>query len=116
AQRLTDTRTIVESRQDVIDGLQRRMSELAALGAKLDERRGQLQTRIEGAEQRFVGLSASSEEAERLGKTLTVVASNLTDAEHQTQDLGNAIAAISGRCQSVEELAAATEALRPELE
>ncbi|TMQ49348.1 MAG: hypothetical protein E6K73_10200 [Candidatus Eisenbacteria bacterium] len=116
AQRVGESLTAIESRREFVDDLHRRMAELGALGARLDEREKQLQTRMEAAEQRFVGLAARVEEAERLSTNIAVVSSDLMEAERKTGELGKAVSEIATRCESVEELAERTRALRPELD
>ncbi len=116
AQRLSETTTAIESRREFVEDVHRRMLALGAQGGKLEERGRQLQTNMEAAEQRFLGLAAHAEEAERLSMTVATVSSNATEAERKTEEIGKTVAAIAARCESVEELAAQTQALRPELE
>src|SRR3970282_2207357 len=83
---------------------------------KLDERGRELDARMEAAEQRFVGLAAQAEEAERLGKAMAGVTSGLKEAERDAADVGKAVAALEARCESVEGLAERPRALREELD
>ncbi len=116
AQRLKESMTAIESRRAFVEDLHQGMADLGALSGKLDERGRQLQTRMEAAEQRFVGLAAHAEEAERLSMTVATVSSNLHEAERKTDEIGKTMAAIGARCESVEELAERTRGLRAELE
>jgi chromosome segregation ATPase len=116
AQRLEASMTAIESRREFVEDLQRGMADLGALSGRLDERGRQLQARMEGAEQRFVGLAAHAEEAERLSTTVAAVSSTVNEVEQKTDEIGKAVAAIGARCESVEELADRTRALKAELE
>jgi chromosome segregation ATPase len=116
AQRLGETTTAIEARREFVDDLHRRMNELVALGKRLDERDRQLHTRMEAAEQRFVGLAGRAEEAEGLSTAVANVSTSLSKSERKTDEIGKAVASIVARCESVEELGEQTRALRPELE
>jgi len=116
AQRVIEYTTAIESRREFIDDMHRRMTDLGALGSRLDERDRQLQSRMEAAEQRFVSLAARADETERLNVAVANVTSQLTEADHRTEEITKAVFAIGERCQSIENLAEQTRALRPELE
>jgi chromosome segregation ATPase len=115
-QRVNESISNIESRREFVDDLQRRVAELGAQGAKLDERGRELDGRMEAAEQRFVGLAAQADEAERLGKTITGVTTALSEAERDAERVGKIVAAVETRCESVEGLAERTRALREEIE
>ncbi|MBI1796404.1 MAG: hypothetical protein HYR74_05065 [Candidatus Eisenbacteria bacterium] len=116
AQRAGEAITAIEARREFVDELHKRVADLGALGARLEERDRDLQTRADAAEERFVGLASSSEEAERLAAAIAKVASQVTASEKRTTEVAKSVAAIAARCESVEELAEQTRALRPELE
>ena len=114
--KLNESIRLVESRGEFVEDLHRRLAELGAVAAKLDDRSSQLQLRTEAAEQRLVGLGEQSEEAAKLSNTLSGVTSRVEDAQRKTDEVRNKISSIVSRCESVEELAEKTRALKPELE
>ena len=77
AQRIGDSMATIESQRAFVEDLHRRMTELQSLAAQMDERGRELMGRMEGAEQRFVGLSSHAEEAERMTMTLASVTSSV---------------------------------------
>jgi DNA repair exonuclease SbcCD ATPase subunit len=115
-QRVNESMSTIESRRDFVEELHRRMADLGALAGTLDERGHDLQTRMEAAEQRFVGLAAHAEEAERLGKAISAVSSDVGDAERHAGEIGKRLTVLDSRCQSVEDIAERTRMLRQELE
>jgi len=115
-QRVNESQSTLESRREFVDELHRRMTELGALGGKLDERGHDLETRMDAAEQRFVGLVSQADEAERLGKAMAAVAADLHEAERHAEHVQKTVDAVEARCESVEGLAERTEGLRRELE
>jgi chromosome segregation ATPase len=116
AQRLVESLTAIEARREFVDDLHKRMADLAALSARLDERDRQLQTRMEAAEQRFVGLAARAEETERLTASVAQLGAQVGEAERKAGQVDDAVASITNRCESVERLAEQTRALKPELD
>ena len=116
AQRVGEATLTIETRREFVDDLHRRLAELGALAARLDERGQQLHQRMETAEQRFVAFGSHAEEAERMGLTVSTVASTLNEAAKRTHELEKTVTAIVTRCEAVEELEERTRALRPELE
>lgn len=115
-QRVNESQSVLESRREFVEELHRRLTELGALGGKLDERGRDLETRMEGAEQRFVGLTAQADEAERLGKAMAGVTAELHEAGRDAEQVRKSVAAVEARCESVEGLAERTQMLRQELE
>jgi chromosome segregation ATPase len=116
AQRVVESTSVIETRREFVDDLQRRTAELGALAGRLDDRSQQLQMRMETAEQRFVALGEQADEAERLSEAMGVVSSQIQESERQAGEIKKAIAGIAGRCESVEELAERTRTLRQELD
>jgi chromosome segregation ATPase len=114
-QRIGESMAAIESRREFVEDLNRRMADVEALSGQLDERGRQLQTRMEAAEQRFVGLAAHAEEAERMTMTVAAVSSGLNEAGREADEIRKTVAAIVARSESVEELAERTRALGQEL-
>jgi myosin heavy chain 9/10/11/14 len=116
AQRVNESMAAIEARRDFVEEMHRRMAELGAQGATLDERSRDLQVRMDAAEQRFVGLATHAEEAERMGKAVASVTSQLEAAEREVQEIATTIAGLDARCESVEAVAERTQALRQEID
>jgi chromosome segregation ATPase len=114
--RINESLSGIESRREVIEDMQRRMAELTALGGTLDERGRELQTRMDGAEQRFVTLAAHADEAERLGATVAGLTMSLQEAENDVREVGRNVVALQARCESIETLVERTRVLRHEIE
>jgi chromosome segregation ATPase len=116
AQRIGETVASIDSRREFVDNLQRRITEVGALVARLDERDRQLQTRMDAAEHQLSGLEGQAAQADRLHTSISEMASEVHQAEHDVTETRKAVAAIESRCESVEALAERTQALRKELE
>jgi len=116
AQRVHDFIAVIDARREFVEDLSRRLAEQSSLSSRLDERSRDLQSRMEAAEQRFVALTAHSEEAESLSKTIASVASGVSDSRTRTEKTAKAVEAIEARCESVAELAEKTRALKQSLE
>ena len=114
--RVNESLSGIESRREVVEDMQRRMAEMATLGGTLEERGRELQSRMEAAEQRFVGLAAHSEEAERLGSNVATLTASLQETENDVRNVGRSLVALHSRCESIETLAERTQALRQEIE
>ena len=114
-QRISESMSSIESRREFVEALHRRVAEIGALGADLDERGRQLRTRMDAAEQRFIALGAHAEEADRVSKTVASIASSVNEAARQATATGKTVAAFEARCESVEGIAERTRALREEL-
>jgi chromosome segregation ATPase len=115
-QRISESMMVIESRREFVEALHRQVAEIGALGADLDERGRQLQTRMDAAEQRFIALAAHAEEAERVSKTVASVSSSVREAARLAAATGKTVAASEARCGSVEGLAERTRALGEELD
>ena len=87
AQRLSESMTTIESRREFIEDLHRRMAYLERWAASSTSAARQLQAHMEAAEQRFLGLAASAEEAERMTTTIAAVSSSLNEAGRKTAEI-----------------------------
>lgn len=116
AQRINESMSVIESRREFAEDLHRRLAELGSISARLDDRGRDLQTRLELAEQRFVGLAEHAAEAERLGTLMSGLTAGVADAERVSDTIAKRIASAEGRCDSVEGLAERMRAMREELE
>jgi chromosome segregation ATPase len=115
-QRIGVSMSEIESQREFVETLRQQMADLETLSGQMDERGRQLQARMDAAEQRFAGLAAHAEEAERLSMTVATVSSGLSDAGREADEIKKTVAAIEARAESVEALAEQTKTLRKELE
>lgn len=116
AKRVGESMSAIESRQQFVDELHRRLAEAGALGAQLDDRGRQLQSRMEAAEQRFLSLNERSEEAAQISLTVDDVTASVQETSRKVESLGQLVASFEDRCLSVEEIAGRTQSLREEIE
>ncbi len=116
AERVHESMSAIAARGAFVEDMHRRMAELGALTGTLDERGQQLQTRMDAAEHRFVGLASHAEEAESTAKTIAAVSSGVIEARREADQIAKTVAAIEARCESVEELAEKTRVLKQELD
>jgi DNA repair exonuclease SbcCD ATPase subunit len=114
--RIGEAMDLIQSRQEFVEELQGRLTQLGTLGGNLDERGRQLMERMQAAEQRFAGLSAQAEEAGRTARVVAETSSGLGLAARGTEEVGRKVAALEARCESVETLAERTQALKKELD
>lgn len=116
AQRIQDATTSIELRKEFVDNLQRRLSELGALTARMDERGQQLAERMEAAEQRFVSLGQQAGTADQVAGTIASVNARVDQAALQADEVQKTVKSLETRCESVEAIAGETKALRKEIE
>ncbi len=116
AQRIQDATTSIELRKEFVDNLQRRMSEIGSLTARIDERGQQLAERMDAAEQRFASLGHEAATAEQVANTIAGVNARVEQAALQADDVQKTVRSLETRCESVEAIAGETKALRKEIE
>jgi chromosome segregation ATPase len=116
AQRIQDATTSIELRKEFVDNLQRRLSELGSLTARIDERGQQLAERMDAAEQRFASLGHEAATAEQVAGTIAGVNAKVEQAALQADDVQKTVKSLQERCESVEAIASETKALRKEIE
>ncbi len=114
--RINEALSAIDARRGFVKEIHKRLTELTALGGTLDERSQRLLSRMESVEQQFGSLSVQAEEAERLAKTMSGVAASVEEAERGVTEVGEAVAAVEGRCEQVEGLATRMRRLREEVE
>jgi chromosome segregation protein len=114
--RVNESMSAIEAQRGFVEEVHRRMTDLASVAGTLDERGRGLQSRMDTAEQRFVGLAAHAEEAERLGKAVATVTSSVEEAERTIGEIGKAMATVESRCESLEGLAERMRSLRQEVD
>ena len=116
AQRIHDATTGLEARREFVDDLQRRVTELGSLTARMDERGQQLAQRMDAAEERFVSLGEQAATAEDVARTIAEVTASVQDASKQGRDVQKAVETAQAKAESVEAIAEETRALRKELD
>jgi chromosome segregation ATPase len=116
ARDVSESLSAIESRREFLEELRRRMADLGALGSNLDERGRQLQSRMEAAEQNFVGLIKRADEAERTNQAVSEMAASLQQAQARADEIGKMIETIEARSESVEGIAEQSRLLQQELD
>ncbi len=116
ARRVTQSLDTIASRQEFVEGLHQRLGELGTLTGQLADKSHELQTRMDAAEQRFVAFASHAEEADRLSNSIALVTGQVNKAEHVTRKMNQQVQAAAARCESVEQLAGQTLALKAEID
>jgi chromosome segregation ATPase len=115
-QRVNESMSEIEARRDYIEDLNRRLTEVRAVSAALEERGRGLQEQMEAAELRLVKLVEYAGEADRLTQVMGAVSLGLQEAERDAGAVTRRVEAAEERCDSVETLAERMRALREELD
>lgn len=116
ADRLSHAMAQIESRRQLVEQLNTRLSDLTATAAQLDERTGALTTRMDTADQQFQAVTAHATEAARIEKLVPTVIGTVEGAERRMTQMDAAVRALEARAQRLEGLAEETRALARELE
>lgn len=116
ADQLAQSMAQTEARSRVVEDLNKRLSDLSALGTQLDERSRGLLSRMEGADERFMTLAAHADEAARIEKLVPAAVATVERSERRMADLETAVTTLEARAQNIEGLAERTRALGQELE
>jgi DNA repair exonuclease SbcCD ATPase subunit len=116
AQRIDEAMVAIEERRALVEGLQQKVADLGTQSGTLDERSRELQTRMDSAEQRFVGLAQQADEAQRMTDVVGAVSASVVGSKRTADELRKTVAAVQARCESVEGLAERTATLGQELE
>src|SRR6266571_6821417 len=116
ADRLSQSMAQIEARRQLVEDLNKRLSETAVLGGQLEERTRGLLARMDGADERFQTLNAHADEAARIEKLVPAAVATVERAERRVVDVDAAVASLEARAQNLESLAERTRALGQELE
>src|SRR5207245_7491664 len=100
----------------LVEELNKRLSELASLGGQLEERGRGLLARMDGADERFQTLAAHADEAARIEKLVPTAVATVERAERRVADVDTVVASLEARAQNLEGLAERTRTLGQELE
>src|SRR5437773_1921489 len=116
ADRLSQSMAQIEARRQLVEDLNKRLSETAVLGGQLEERTRGLLARMDGADERFQTLNAHADEAARIEKLVPAAVATVERAERRVVDVDAAVSSLEARAQNLESLAERTRALGQELE
>ena len=116
ADRLTQSVGELEARRQLVEDLNAKLADLAGREAQLEERAHALLGRMDGADERFVALTAHAEEAVRIERLVPAAVATVERVERRVADVDATLAAVEARTQSVENLADRTSALGQELD
>src|SRR2546422_569710 len=116
ADRLSQSLAQIEARRQLVEELNKRLSELASLGGQLEQRGRGLLARMDGADERFQTLAAHADEAARIEKLVPTAVATVERAERRVADVDTVVASLEARAQNLEGLAERTRALGQELE
>jgi DNA repair exonuclease SbcCD ATPase subunit len=116
ADRLSHAMAQIESRRQLVEQLNTRLSDLTATAAQLDERTSGLRARMDSADQQFQAVTAHATEAARIEKLVPTVIGTVEGAERRMTQMDAAVRALEARAQSLEGLAEETRALARDLE
>ena len=116
ADRLSQSMVQIEARRQLVEDLNKRLSETAALGGQLEERTRGLLARMDGADERFQALNAHAEEAARIEELVPAAVATVERAERRVVEVDAAVASLAARAQNLESLAERTRALGQELD
>src|SRR5256712_133192 len=116
ADRLSQSLAQIEARRQLVEELNKRLSQLASLGGQLEERGRGLLARMDGADERFQTPAAHAHEAARIEKLVPTAVATVKRAERRAADVDTVVASLEARAQNLEGLAERTRALGQELE
>src|SRR2546429_3481758 len=103
--RLSQSMAQIESRRQLVEQLNTRLTDLTGTAAQLDERTAGLAARMNTTDQQFQGLTAHAAEAARIEKLVPTVVGTVERAERRMTQIDTAVTTLEGRAQSLELLA-----------
>ena len=106
----------IETQAEQVESLGENLSDLAVLGAQLDERTKGLVVRVDVADGRLTSLSSRASEAAAVEATVTSTASAVSDLEQRSENLGHSLVALESQSRDLAEMSATVEHLRIELD
>ena len=115
-ERLSHAMEQIESRRQLVEQLNTRLSRFAAAAAQLDDRTAGLMARMDRADEQFQAVAAHAVEAARIEQLVPTVIEAVDRAERRMTQTDAGVRALEARAQRVEALAEETRALGRELE
>ncbi|HWN17965.1 MAG TPA: hypothetical protein VNO19_03510 [Gemmatimonadales bacterium] len=106
----------IQSQRDMMEGVQRNLSEIGSLSAELQDRTEGLKNRMETAESRFAQLSRHAEGAQQLSDAVSVVTSAVEEAERRMGLVDDSVRAMEGRTQQINQVEEKIRLLGQELD
>src|SRR5207245_2835086 len=116
ADRVSQAMGQIDARSRMVEDLNKRLTELTALGSQLDDRSRELVTRMQGADERFGALAARADQAARIEKLVPAAVATVERAERRVGEVDSAVTGLESRAHNLEGLAERTRALGQELE
>src|SRR5437762_817649 len=107
---------VIESRRQLVEQLNTRLTDLTGTAAQLDERTEGLAARMNTTDQQLQGLTAHAAEAARIEKLVPTVVGTVERVERRMTQIDTAVTTLEGRAQSLELFAEQTKALGQELQ
>ncbi len=106
----------IQSQREMMEGVQRNLSEIGSLSAELQDRTEGLKSRMETAESRFAQLSRHAEGAQQLSDAVSVVTSTVEEAERRMGLVDDSVRAMEGRTQQINQVEEKIRLLGQELD
>ncbi|MBA3759400.1 MAG: hypothetical protein H0X07_02630 [Gemmatimonadales bacterium] len=106
----------IQSQREMMEGVQRNLSEIGSLSAELQDRTEGLKSRMETAESRFAQLSRHAEGAQQLSDAVSVVTSAVEEAERRMGLVDDSVRAMEGRTQQINQVEEKIRLLGQELD
>jgi chromosome segregation ATPase len=104
ADQLATTMGVVESRKNLVEDVQRRLTEAAGLGASVEERARGLTDRLEAAEDHLGTLIPRLDEVGRAGSQLLSLGADLREMEQRVDGVRESMGGIEEHVKSLESL------------
>src|SRR3989442_6334776 len=108
--RLSQSMAQIESRRQLVEQLNTRLTDLTGTAAQLDERTEGLAARMSTTHQQFQALTAHAAEAARIEKLVPTVGGTVERVERRMTQIDTAVTTLEGRARSPELLPEQTRA------
>src|SRR3954468_23791981 len=106
----------IEASRDVVQEVQRGLSEVGTLSGELKDRMEGLRRRIDAAESRFSQLAKQAESAQRLNDSISVVTTTVEDAERRMGMVDESVRGLESRTQQIDQVEEKVRLLGQELD
>src|SRR5437879_1057178 len=100
--RLSQSMAQIESRRQLVEQLNTRLTDLTGTAAQLDERTAGLAARMNTTDQQLQGLTAHAAEAARIEKLVPTVVGTVERAERRMTQIDTAVTTVEGRDASLD--------------
>jgi chromosome segregation ATPase len=106
----------IAARRETVEELRQQVSDVANTGDELVDRMKGLESRVEGAEARFVQLAKKSDEADKVAYTMAEVAESVAEADRKITAVDTSVRALESRTSQLDEIEGRIRMLGQELE